>query len=136
MIPASWSPPCPKSEWRARESNPVSGIMSAVSAPTESPDSGTLPHYAMIGNTAGHPPSGAIGSPAMGDAFSWLFNEQNMLRLAWANLVVSLVGLPITLVLTDEPPFILALSWWAITVTALGHISAARASKTLVESGD
>lgn len=34
-------------------------------------------------------------------------------------VVVSLVGLPLSLLLTDEPPLILALSWLAITITAL-----------------
>lgn len=30
----------------------------------------------------------------------------------------SLVGWPISLLLTDEPPFILSLSWLALTLTA------------------
>ena len=62
-----------------------------------------------------------------------LLHEGNMLRLAWGNLWLSLVGMPLTLWLTGEPPFILALSWYAVTVTALGHISAARANQEIVD---
>ena len=41
--------------------------------------------------------------------------------LGWALLVVSLIGWPLTqfTVAKDEPPFVLALSWLAITLTAL-----------------
>ena len=62
-----------------------------------------------------------------------IFHEDNMLRLAWANLWLSLIGMPLTIWLTGEPPFILGLSWYAVTVTALGHISAARANKEIVD---
>jgi hypothetical protein len=62
-----------------------------------------------------------------------VLHEGNMLRLAWANLWLSLFGMPLTLWLTREPPFILALSWYAVTVTALGHISAARANQEIVD---
>ena len=62
-----------------------------------------------------------------------VFHEANMLRLAWANLWLSLLGMPLTLWLTSEPPFILGLSWYAVTVTALGHISAARANQEIVD---
>jgi hypothetical protein len=62
-----------------------------------------------------------------------VLDEKNMIRLAWLNLWMSLAGMPLTLWLTSEPPFILALSWYAVTVTALGHISAARANQEIVD---
>ena len=57
------------------------------------------------------------------------FTPKAQVYLAWFNLVASLIGLPLTIILTDEPPFILALSWYAITITALGWISAAQANR-------
>lgn len=50
-------------------------------------------------------------------------------RLAWASLVVCLVGFPASMVWVDEPKLILALSWWAVLETALGHISSAEANQ-------
>jgi hypothetical protein len=50
-------------------------------------------------------------------------------RLAWASLVVCLVGFPLSMIWIDEPKLILALSWWAVLETALGHISAAQANE-------
>ena len=43
------------------------------------------------------------------------------LWLAWALLVGSLIGWPLSAFLwaKDEPPFVLGLSWLAITLTAL-----------------
>lgn len=38
--------------------------------------------------------------------------------VGWALLIGSLVGWPISVLLTDEPVFILSLSWLAITLTA------------------
>lgn len=58
-----------------------------------------------------------------------VFSTSTQLVLAWIFLVGSLIGWPITLVLTDEPPFILSLSWLALTITAFNWISAAEANK-------
>lgn len=49
--------------------------------------------------------------------------------LGWVFLIGSLIGWPITLVTTNEPPWILSLSWLALTATALGWIAAARANR-------
>jgi hypothetical protein len=47
--------------------------------------------------------------------------------LGWALLVLSLIGWPVTqfTVARDEPPFVLALSWLAIVLTAVGIIVSA-----------
>jgi uncharacterized membrane protein YfcA len=48
--------------------------------------------------------------------------------LAWALLVGSLIGWPLSAltVASDEPPFILGLSWLAITLTALDLLKTSR----------
>jgi drug/metabolite transporter (DMT)-like permease len=56
-------------------------------------------------------------------------SPKRQVRFAWFNLIVSVIALPLTIWLTDEPPFILGLSWYAVTVTALGWISAAEANR-------
>lgn len=38
--------------------------------------------------------------------------------IAWTLFWGSLIGWPLSLWLTDEPPFILSLSWLALTLTA------------------
>jgi uncharacterized membrane protein YfcA len=48
--------------------------------------------------------------------------------LAWVLLVGSLIGWPITAltVARDEPQFVLGLSWFAITLTALDFLKTSR----------
>lgn len=48
--------------------------------------------------------------------------------LAWALLVGSLVGWPLSAIwwAKDEPQFVLALSWLAITLTALDFLKSSR----------
>ena len=48
--------------------------------------------------------------------------------LAWALLIGSLIGWPLSAltVAKDEPPFILGLSWLAISLTALDFLKSAR----------
>lgn len=50
---------------------------------------------------------------------------------AWVLLVGSLVGWPLSMftVARDEPPFILALSWLAIALTALDLLKTSRVHK-------
>lgn len=50
------------------------------------------------------------------------------LQLAWAQLVVTLIGWPLSLWLVQEPPVILSLSWWAVLVTSLNYIASAEAN--------
>lgn len=50
-------------------------------------------------------------------------------KLAWASLIICLVGFPTSMAWVDEPKLILALSWWAVLETALGHISSAQANQ-------
>jgi uncharacterized membrane protein YfcA len=51
--------------------------------------------------------------------------------LAWTLLVGSLVGWPLSAltVAADEPPFILGLSWLAITLTAMDLLKTSRVHK-------
>lgn len=51
--------------------------------------------------------------------------------LAWTLLVGSLIGWPISAltVAADEPPFILGLSWFAITLTAMDLLKTSRVHK-------
>lgn len=45
--------------------------------------------------------------------------------LAWAMLISSLIGWPVSLWLTSEPPFILSLSWFALIYEAWNAIQIA-----------
>lgn len=51
--------------------------------------------------------------------------------LAWVLLVGSLVGWPLSMFVwaTEEPPFVLSLSWMAITLTALDILFTAQVQK-------
>lgn len=48
-------------------------------------------------------------------------NPKRKVQLAWVLLVGSMIGWPLSAftLAKDEPPFILGLSWFAITLTAL-----------------
>lgn len=52
----------------------------------------------------------------------WYKNPRYRLRLAWALFWGSLIGWPVSIFLTDEPVFILSLSWLAINLTAFDVI--------------
>lgn len=56
---------------------------------------------------------------------TWLKSRKTRLILAWCLFWASLIGWPISIWLTDEPVFILSLSWFAITITALDMIMTA-----------
>lgn len=51
--------------------------------------------------------------------------------LAWVLLVGSLIGWPLSAIwwAKDEPPFVLGLSWLAITLTALDLLKTSRVHK-------
>lgn len=51
--------------------------------------------------------------------------------VAWALLVVSLIGWPVSALTfaSEEPPAILGLSWFAITLTALDLLKTSRVHK-------
>ena len=51
------------------------------------------------------------------------------LWLAWTMLALSLIGCPLSLIYTDEPPFILALSWAALAYTSVDMILTALLAK-------
>ena len=55
--------------------------------------------------------------------------------LAWVLLVGSLIGWPLSAltVAKDEPPFILGLSWFAITLTAADLLKTSRVHKDTTE---
>jgi hypothetical protein len=57
--------------------------------------------------------------------------------LAWTLLVGSLIGWPLSAltVAKDEPPFILGLSWLAITLTAMDLLKSSRVHRD-VETSD
>lgn len=58
------------------------------------------------------------------------------LRLAWLTLVLSILGMLISLVFVhNEPPTVLALSWGAITITAIDILctSDVRATQEIVK---
>lgn len=58
------------------------------------------------------------------------------LRLAWVTIGASLVGWPISLLLLQEPPVILSLSWLALTYTAWDIVSTADSSDDSPDSLD
>jgi hypothetical protein len=47
----------------------------------------------------------------------------------WALLAGTIIGWPLSLIFTDEPPFILSLSWLALTLTATDIIFTASLKK-------
>ena len=57
--------------------------------------------------------------------------------LAWALLIGSLIGWPVSAltVAKDEPPFILGLSWFAITLTAMDLLKTSRVHRDAGEDG-
>jgi len=52
------------------------------------------------------------------DVRAYFKSRKFRLMLAWAMFWASLIGWPLSIIFTDEPPFILSLSWFAITSTA------------------
>ena len=56
--------------------------------------------------------------------------------LAWVLLIGSLIGWPLSAmtVARDEPPFILGLSWLAITLTAMDLLKTSRVHKDADDS--
>lgn len=52
-------------------------------------------------------------------------NPKNRIRMAWGLLGASLIGWPVSqfTLAKEEPPFILALSWLAIILTAVDILS-------------
>ncbi len=64
-------------------------------------------------------------------AFNRFMAPEVRLRFAWGQLILSLLGWPISVLLTDEPPFILSLSWYAIAITAWDVISTTKAHQEL-----
>ncbi len=60
---------------------------------------------------------------------SGVFTPKAQLRFAWANFIGSLILWPIGLIaFPSEPPLVMSLSFYAITITAMGYISAAQAN--------
>ena len=50
-------------------------------------------------------------------------NPVNRLRVSWIIVVLTIIFWPVSLLLLDEPPAILSLSWLALTITALDVLS-------------
>ena len=48
----------------------------------------------------------------------WLNKRETRLGIAWTMFAASLIGWPLSMIFTDEPRFILSLSWLALTITA------------------
>jgi hypothetical protein len=48
----------------------------------------------------------------------WFRDRKTRKAIAWVLFFASLIGWPVSIWLTDEPPFILSLSWLALTITA------------------
>lgn len=46
------------------------------------------------------------------------FMTKHRVTIAWILFWASLLGWPLSLIFTDEPPFILSLSWLALTLTS------------------
>jgi hypothetical protein len=55
------------------------------------------------------------------------------MRAAAVFVVACVVGWPLSLVLTDEPPLILSLSWLALIIPAIGLLLTAKVEK---QNGD
>ena len=60
----------------------------------------------------------------------WLRNPHYRFRGAVLTFFASLVGWPVSMFVTDEPPWILSLSWLAITFTALDIMATADVRRT------
>lgn len=48
---------------------------------------------------------------------AWFKSRSFRLKLAWGMFWASLIGWPLSIWFTDEPVFILSLSWLALTLT-------------------
>lgn len=53
----------------------------------------------------------------------YLSKKQTRVFIAWILFWGSLIGWPLSIWLTDEPPLILSLSWLALTLTAWNDIN-------------
>lgn len=51
-----------------------------------------------------------------------VLSDRARLILGCAIFDLSLIGMPTTIILTNEPPWVLALSWLALTLTAVDII--------------
>lgn len=58
---------------------------------------------------------------------------QRKLQVAWIVLALTLILWPASLLIIDEPPVILSLSWLALTVTALDIIVSSDVSAEVTE---
>lgn len=69
---------------------------------------------------------------------SWLLAPKARVILAWVLLIGSLIGWPWSMltVAKEEPPFVLSLSWLAITLTALDILNTADVRKTQDDDSD
>jgi hypothetical protein len=56
-------------------------------------------------------------------------NQKLRVRAGWCMFLGSLLAWPFSLWLTDEPPFILSLSWWAIILEAWNMVQIAEEAK-------
>lgn len=74
----------------------------------------------------------------MPSILAWLISPKARVILAWLLLIGSLIGWPLSAftVAREEPPFILGLSWLAITLTALDILATADVRKTQDEDDE
>lgn len=62
-------------------------------------------------------------------ALRWLMNPKRRVGLGWIFVIGSIVGWPASLILTDEPKFILSLSWLAILFEGWNSVQVADAAE-------
>lgn len=56
-------------------------------------------------------------------SLNWIKSPKNRVIGAWVLLAITLVAWPLSILFTDEPPFILSLSWLALTLTCADIIA-------------
>lgn len=73
-----------------------------------------------------------------GRVVRWWRAKTGQVKFAYALLVLSLVGWPVSALTLarDEPPFILALSWLAISITALDAVFTSRVHAVAEQQDD
>lgn len=63
-------------------------------------------------------------------------SPRNRLRISWVIIALTLIGWPLSLLVLDEPPVILSLSWLALTITALDVVATSDVSAEQADGSD
>lgn len=69
----------------------------------------------------------------------FLFSPKALIVISWVMMLVALVGMVLTqlrVIATEEPIFVLQLSWFAVFATGYGNIISANINKNVKEGNE